>query len=87
MFIRPVGKRYQQILARSGVLLRLVPTGGAVENLALLRNRGSGVNIALLQGGTTSMCSPAQSASAISSSVADQPNVVREYSTRTGTSA
>ena len=48
-----IGKRYQEILARSGVRLRLVPTGGAVENLALLRNPRSGVSVALLQGGTT----------------------------------
>lgn len=48
------GKRYQSILARDGVRLRLVPTSGAVENLALLRNPRSGVSVAFLQGGTTS---------------------------------
>jgi TRAP transporter TAXI family solute receptor len=48
-----IGKRYQEVLAREGVRLRLVPTGGAVENLALLRNPRSGVSVALLQGGTT----------------------------------
>jgi TRAP transporter TAXI family solute receptor len=48
-----IGKRYQEILAREGVRLRLRPTGGAVENLALLRNPRSGVSVALLQGGTT----------------------------------
>lgn len=47
-----IGKRYQEILARAGVQLRLVPTGGAVENLALLRDPKSDVSIALLQGGT-----------------------------------
>jgi TRAP transporter TAXI family solute receptor len=48
-----IGKRYQEILARDGVRLRLVTTSGAVQNLALLRNRRSGVSVALLQGGTT----------------------------------
>jgi TRAP-type uncharacterized transport system substrate-binding protein len=48
-----IGKRYQEILAREGVRLRLLPTGGSVENLALLRNVRSGVSVALLQGGTT----------------------------------
>jgi TRAP-type uncharacterized transport system substrate-binding protein len=48
-----VGKRYQEILAREGIRLRLVSTAGAVANLALLRNRRSGVSVALMQGGTT----------------------------------
>lgn len=48
-----IGKRYQAILAREGVRLRLVPTGGAIDNLGLLRNRRSGVSVALIQGGTT----------------------------------
>jgi TRAP-type uncharacterized transport system substrate-binding protein len=49
-----IGKRYQEILAREGVRLRLVPTGGAIDNLKLLRDRRSGVSVALIQGGTTS---------------------------------
>src|SRR4051794_19122144 len=47
-----IGKRYQALMARSGVQVRLVPTGGSVDNLALLRNPRSGVGVALLQGGT-----------------------------------
>jgi hypothetical protein len=39
--------KYQELLARSGVELRLVETAGSVENLALLRAPRSGVNIAL----------------------------------------
>jgi TRAP-type uncharacterized transport system substrate-binding protein len=39
------------LLARTGVELRLVATAGSVENLALLRDPHSGVNIALVQGG------------------------------------
>ena len=48
-----VGKRYQEILARHGITLELVPTAGALENLALLRDPRSGVGIGLLQGGIT----------------------------------
>jgi TRAP-type uncharacterized transport system substrate-binding protein len=46
-----VGKFYRTILARSGVELKLQPTGGSVENLALLRNPRSGVSVALVQSG------------------------------------
>jgi TRAP transporter TAXI family solute receptor len=46
-----VGKFYRTILARSGVELRLLPTGGSVENLELLRNPRSGVSVALVQSG------------------------------------
>src|SRR5262245_21210895 len=48
-----IGKRYQAILARAGVQLRLVSTSGAVQNLALLRDPHSGVSVAFLQGGIT----------------------------------
>jgi TRAP transporter TAXI family solute receptor len=47
-----IGKQYQALLARNGVELRLVATAGSVENLALLRDSHSGVNIALVQGGS-----------------------------------
>ena len=47
-----IGKKYQELLARTGVELRLVETPGSVENLALLRDPHSGVNIALVQGGS-----------------------------------
>ena len=47
-----VGKFYRAILAREGVDLHLRPTAGALENLALLRNPKSGVDVALMQGGT-----------------------------------
>jgi TRAP-type uncharacterized transport system substrate-binding protein len=49
-----IGKRYQAILARSGVRLQLVPTSGALENLQLLRDPHSGVMVTLVQGGITS---------------------------------
>jgi TRAP transporter TAXI family solute receptor len=48
-----VGKQYRDILARAGVQLRLVSTGGALENLALLRDPRSGVGVGLVQGGIT----------------------------------
>ena len=48
-----VGKFYRTILAQEGVDLRLWPTSGALENLALLREPHSGIDVALMQGGTT----------------------------------
>src|SRR5262249_40009528 len=54
------------------------PVGAARRTTSSYRLRASS---------TSCMCSSAQSASAISSSVAVQPSAVREYSTRTGTSA
>ena len=46
-----IGKRYRAELARSNVEVRLVPTAGSRENLALLRDPRSGVSLALMQGG------------------------------------
>jgi len=48
-----LGLRYREILARSGVRLRLVNTTGGLDNLARLRDRRSGVQIGFIQGGTT----------------------------------
>src|SRR5689334_5750008 len=48
-----LGLRYRAVLARSGVRLRLVNTTGGLDNLARLRDRRSGVQVALVQGGTT----------------------------------
>ena len=48
-----LGLRYRDILARSGVRLRLVNTTGSLDNLARLRDRRSGVQVGLIQGGTT----------------------------------
>ena len=48
-----LGLRYQEILARSGVRLRLVNTAGGLDNLARLRDPRSGVQVGLVQGGTT----------------------------------
>jgi len=49
-----VGGRYREILARSGIELRLVPTAGAVENLARLRDAQAGVSAGFVQAGTVS---------------------------------
>jgi TRAP-type uncharacterized transport system substrate-binding protein len=43
--------QYQRRLARAGVRLVLEPSSGAVENLARLRTRALGVEVALVQGG------------------------------------
>ncbi len=49
-----LGLRYQAVLAHDGIELRLVPTAGAVENLARLRDPGSGVGAGFVQAGTAS---------------------------------
>lgn len=46
-----LGKRYQAALARENVELRLITTAGAVENVALLRDSQSDVDIAFVQSG------------------------------------
>jgi hypothetical protein len=48
-----LGTRYRDILARAGVELRLLPTSGALENLARLRDPQSEVSVGFIQGGTT----------------------------------
>jgi TRAP-type uncharacterized transport system substrate-binding protein len=48
------GRRYREMLARHGIDLQRVTTAGAVENLALLRDPRSEVQISFLSGGLTS---------------------------------
>src|SRR5512136_482092 len=48
------GERYRTILAREGLDLRLLPTAGAVENLARLRDPRSGVSVAFVEAGIAS---------------------------------
>jgi len=45
------GKRYAALLARHGIKVDLRQTQGAAENLALLRDANSGVELAFVQGG------------------------------------
>jgi TRAP transporter TAXI family solute receptor len=47
-------RRYQAVLKRSGVQLRLLPSAGAVENLRRLNDPRSNVSVAFAQGGLTS---------------------------------
>jgi len=46
-----VGKRYQELLAQEGIKVVLRPTAGSVENLKLLADERSGVEVALVQSG------------------------------------
>jgi len=48
------GARYRAILAREGLDLRLLPTAGAVESLARLRDPRSGVGVAFVEAGIAS---------------------------------
>jgi TRAP-type uncharacterized transport system substrate-binding protein len=52
-FSAELGKRYRELLARDGIELKLVPTAGAVESLADLRDAKSDISIAILPGGIT----------------------------------
>jgi TRAP transporter TAXI family solute receptor len=55
-----VGRRYEAILKRSGITLKLENSGGGVENLLRLNDPHSGVSVSLAQGGlTTEQKSPA----------------------------
>ncbi len=46
-----LGPRYQKILARNGITVRLLPTGGDVENLAKLQDSTSDVSAAFVLAG------------------------------------
>ena len=48
-----LAKRYQQVLARKGLEVKLDESAGAVESLNDLRNPKSGVSVALVPGGIT----------------------------------
>jgi TRAP-type uncharacterized transport system substrate-binding protein len=52
-FDAEVGKRYRELFARDGIDLRLVPTAGAVESIARLRDAKSGISVAIIPGGIT----------------------------------
>src|SRR5688572_30460203 len=45
------GTQYAKVLAREGIKVELRNTQGSVDNLALLRNPDSGVDVAFVQGG------------------------------------
>jgi TRAP transporter TAXI family solute receptor len=48
-----LAQRYQAILRKSGIQLRLLPSAGAVENLRRLNDPHSNVSVAFAQGGLT----------------------------------
>ncbi|HTO72316.1 MAG TPA: hypothetical protein VMJ30_00790, partial [Gemmatimonadales bacterium] len=50
---REFGARYQEILRRAGVEVRLIPTAGGVDNLARLDDPHSGVDVAFVESGVT----------------------------------
>jgi hypothetical protein len=45
--------RYRQILARSGITLKIVPSHGSLENLERLQNPGIHVDVGFVQGGVS----------------------------------
>jgi TRAP-type uncharacterized transport system substrate-binding protein len=50
-FNAELGNRYRELLARDGIELRLVPSAGAVESMARLRESKSGISIAIIPDG------------------------------------
>lgn len=52
------GKAYAKILARDGITLKLVNTSGSVENLKLLEDKSSAVQLAFVQGGLAPLADP-----------------------------
>jgi len=53
-FNSEAAKHYREILARSGIELKLVPSTGAVESVARLNDAKSGINVAIIPSGITS---------------------------------
>ncbi|MEA3363968.1 MAG: TAXI family TRAP transporter solute-binding subunit, partial [Thermodesulfobacteriota bacterium] len=49
------GEAYAKILARDGITLKLVNTSGSVENLKLLEDASSNVDLAFVQGGLATL--------------------------------
>ena len=49
------GEAYAKILARDGITLKLVNTSGSVENLKLLEDKSSHVDLAFVQGGLATL--------------------------------
>ena len=50
-----LGERYQQILAREKVQLKLLPSSGSIENLKRLKDKISRVDAGFVQDGTSSL--------------------------------
>ncbi len=58
------GRRYAARLKEHGIRVELRPTQGAAENLALLRDPASGIDLAFAQGGADESAAPASGADA-----------------------
>lgn len=58
------GKRYAEILKRDGITVELRTTQGSAENLKLLRDPHSGVDLAFVQGGADRTYGPDEDANA-----------------------
>ena len=50
-----LGERYQQIIAREKVQLKLLPSSGSIENLKRLKDKISRVDAGFVQDGTSSL--------------------------------
>ena len=61
------GARYAKLLAKEGIKVELRHTQGSVENLALLRDANSGVDVAFVQGGIEGLAQGDDDASALES--------------------
>ena len=48
-----IGPRYREVLGRAGIEVKLLATGGEIENLARLRDPHSGVGVGFVLGGST----------------------------------
>ena len=46
-----IGNKYREILARSGIKVEVRQTNGGIENIQLLNDRKSGIDVAFSQGG------------------------------------
>jgi TRAP-type uncharacterized transport system substrate-binding protein len=52
-FSAEAAKRYRELLARDGIKLNLIPSKGAMESVAWLKDSKSGISIAIVPSGTT----------------------------------
>jgi len=51
-------ERYRDLLATEGIELQIRQTAGSVENIGLLEDESSGVDLALVQGGVGAQAGP-----------------------------
>ncbi|NVN91980.1 MAG: ABC transporter substrate-binding protein [Desulfuromonadales bacterium] len=51
---RNTAEKYRKILARNGITLKIIPTGGSLDNLHMLSKPDSKVDVGFVQGGVSS---------------------------------